>query len=300
MKIDFDGVQAFVYVAELGAFNKAADKLSITQAALTRRIQKLEAYLGMKLIDRTTRQMELTTVGRNFLPKAKALVRDMTHAFSELKEVSAGGKGNFTLACIPTMATFILPELISRYAARYPDNRIKLIDASAHEVRAALLNHQAEFGVSVQGSAHPEIEETVLLEDPLMFYCRKSHPLSARKSVNWSDMRLHDLIIVSSFTATRIFMDYQLAKNGINLQGTYEVQHHATAINLVAAGVGCAILPFTICSDNDRPGVVRIPLIAPVVKRKIVMCKRRGQTLSPAAQAFWEILKTRSSKPLKK
>lgn len=300
MKIDFDGVQAFVYIAELGAFNKAAEKLSITQAALTRRIQKLESYLGMKLIDRTTRHMALTTVGQEFLPRAKVLVQDMTSAFTELKEVSTSAKGNFTLACVPTMATFILPELIGRYAEKYPANRIKLIDASAYEVRAALLNHQAEIGVSVQGPEHPDLEETVLFEDPLMFFCRKSHPLSKRKSVRWPDMRLSDLIVVSSFTATRIFMDYQLAKNKINLQGSYEVQHHATAINLVAAGVGCAILPYTICSDDDRPGVVRIPLIGPVVKRKIVMSKRRGQTLSPAAQAFWNILKAMSLKPLKK
>jgi DNA-binding transcriptional LysR family regulator len=300
MKIDFDGIQAFVAVAELGAFNKAADKLNITQAALTRRIQKLEAYLDLRLIDRTTRHMELTLVGKEFLPKARTLVNEMTSAFSQLKDVSRTAKGNFTLACVPTMATYILPELISKYAEKYPDNRIKLIDASAYEVREALLNQQAEVGVSVQGHKHPELEETSLFEDPLMFYCRKSHPLSKRKFVDWSDMNQSDLIVVSSFTATRIFMDYQLAKKGISLQGSYEVQHHATAINLVSAGVGCAILPSTICADNDRPGVVRIPLITPVVKRKIVIIKRRGYTLSPAAQAFWEILKSMSIKALKK
>lgn len=299
MKIDFDGIQAFVCVAECGAFNKAADKLNITQAALTRRVQKFEAGLGLKLIDRTTRHVALTMVGKEFLPKARTLVGDMTSAFSQLRQVSKHAKGNFTLACVPTMATYLLPELISRYADKHPDNRIRLIDASAYEVREALLSQHAELGVSVQGTRHPELEETVLFEDPLMFYCRKSHPLSKRKSVDWSDMNQSDLIVVSSFTATRIFMDYQLAKKGISLQGSYEVQHHATAINLVAAGVGCAILPFTICADNDRPGVLRIPLVAPVVKRKIVMVKRRGHTLSPAAQAFWHILKTMSVKAFK-
>ena len=300
MKIDFDGIQAFVYVAELGAFNRAADKLSITQAALTRRIQKLELGLGLKLIDRTTRHMELTVIGKEFLPKARILVNEMTSAFTQLKDVSRSAKGNFTLACVSTMATHILPELISRYAQKHPDNRIKLIDASAYEVREAVLSQQAEVGVCVQGQKHPELEETFLFEDPLMFYCRQSHPLGRRKSVDWADMKQSDLIVVSSFTATRIFMNYQLAKKGISLQGSYEVQHHATAINLVSAGVGCAILPSTICADNDRPGVVRIPLIGPVVKRKIVMLKRKAYTLSPAAQAFWQILKTMPVKALKK
>ncbi len=292
MKIDFDGIQAFVTVAELGAFNKAADKLNITQAALTRRIQKLESYLALKLIDRTTRHMELTLVGKDFLPKARTLVHEMAHAFTQLRDISNTSKGNFTLACVPTMATYILPELIRQYAIKHSGNRIKLIDANAYEVREALLSHQAEVGVSVQGHQHHDLEETVLFEDPLMFYCRKSHPMSQRKTVDWSDMNQPDLIVVSNFMATRIHMDYQLAKKGISLHGSYEVQHHATAINLVAAGVGCAILPSTTCGDSDRPDVVRIPLTSPVVKRKVVMIKKRGTSLSPAAQAFWNILKS--------
>ncbi len=290
MKIDFDGLQAFVTVAELGAFNKAADKLHLTQAALTRRIQKLEHYLGLKLIDRTTRQMALTPVGRDLLPKARALVQDMASTFSQLRDTSRTGKGHFTLACVPTLATSVLPVLIRQYRDQFPGNRIRLVDASALEIREAVLGHQAELGVTVQGVRHAELEETVLFEDPLMFYCRSTHPLSQRASLTWSDMNLDDLIVVSSFTGTRIVMNYQLAKKGIELQGQYEVQHHATALNLVAAGVGCAIMPATTCGDGDRPGVLRIPLKSPVVRRKIVLVRRKGTTLSPAAQAFSDIV----------
>ena len=220
MKIDFDGIQAFVTVAELGAFNKAADKLNITQAALTRRIQKLESYLGLRLIHRTTRQMALTTLGKELLPKARTWVHDLTTTLTELKDTSRASKGNFTLACVPTMAAYILPDLIQQYAKEYPGNRIKLIDASAYEIREAILDQKAEIGLSVQGPKHPDLEECLLFQDPLMFYCRDTHALSRRQSVTWSDMNLNDLVVVSSFMATRIFMDYQLAKRGIRLQGT--------------------------------------------------------------------------------
>lgn len=300
MKIDFDGIQAFVTVAELGAFNKAADKLSLTQAALTRRIQKLESYLGLRLIDRTTRHMALTTVGRELLPKARSLVHEMASTFNQLKDVSKTARGNFTLACVPTMASYILPDLIRRYADKHPDNRIKLVDASAYEIRDAILNQQAEVGVTVQGQKHPDLEETLLFEDPLMFYCRQSHPLSHKSTVSWADMNLDDLIVVSSFMATRIFMDYQLAKRGIRLDGNYEVQHHATALSLVSSGVGCAILPSTTCGDGDRPGVVRIPLLTPEVRRKIVLIQKRGVTLSPAAQAFCDVVKNTSFPKIRK
>ncbi len=295
MKIDFDGVQAFVMVAELGGFNKAAQQLHITQTALTRRIQKLEAYLQLKLLDRTTRRVELTAVGREFLPQARNIVQDMTAAVERLKDMSQRAKGNFTLACIPSMTSHVLPEVIRRYAVCHPDNRIRLLDGSSHEVREAVLGGQAELGIAVQGEKHPDLNETVLFADPLAFICRTPHPLEARSSVTWNDMRDADLIGISSFMATRIFMDYQLAKRGIRLQGNYEVQHHATAMNLVAAGVGSAILPSSTFQEGDRPGVRKIPLTEPTVKRKVVLLRLRRGGLSPAAQAFQLMLQEAAS-----
>lgn len=290
MKIDFDGIQAFVVIAELGGFNKAAEHLHVTQTALTRRVQKLEAYLDLRLLDRTTRYVELTAVGRDFLPQAKSIVSEMTSAVSRLKDMSKHSRGNFTLACVPTMAAHILPAFFRTYADRCPGNRIRLLDASSYEVRDAVLNSQAELGIGVRGESHPDLEERHLFEDPLMFYCREDHPLSGRDSVTWSDMSGAELIVVSNLTATRVFMDYQLAKRGISLSGAYEVQHHATAVSLVTAGVGCAILPASVFKEGDRPGVRKVPLISPIVKRKIVLIRRKSNTLSPAAEAFHQLV----------
>lgn len=290
MKIDFDGIQAFVVIAELGGFNRAAEALHITQTALTRRIQKLEQYLGLKLLNRTTRRVELTTVGREFLPQARSIVQDMTSAVERLKDMSQHATGQIVLACIPSMTTHVLPGLIREYAARYPGNRIRLHDGSSDEVRQAVLGGKAELGIAIQGESHPELQEAVLFADPLVFVCRSPHPLEAEKAVRWTDMRDHDLIGVSSFMATRIFMDYQLAKRGIRLQGNYEVQHHATAINLVAAGVGSAILPASTIREGDRPGLRKIALTNPVVRRKVVLLQRREAALSPAAQAFRDLI----------
>jgi DNA-binding transcriptional LysR family regulator len=198
------------------------------------------------------------------------------------------------------MAAYILPNLIRLYAEKFPNNRIRLVDATSYQVREAVLSNQAEVGISIHGEKHPNLVETQLFEDPLMFFCRENHPLSKKKSVRWSDMSDANLIVVSNFVATRVFMDYQLAKRGISLTGAYEVQHHATAINLVAAGVGCSILPSSSCGENDRPGVIRIPLIEPIVKRKVVLIQRKGATLSPAAAAFCDVLKKVSVDSLSK
>lgn len=292
MKIDFDGVQAFVAIADLGGFSKAAAQLHITQTALTRRIQKLETYLELRLLNRTTRKVELTAAGREFLPQARTIVHDMMRAVERLKDMSQHARGNFALACIPSMTSHVLPDVIRRYADLHPDNHIRLLDGSSNEVHEAVINGHAELGIAVQGEKNPALTETVLFADPLVFICREPHPLQHHKTVTWTDMRHADLIGVSSFMATRVFMDYQLAKRGIRLRGRYEVQHHATAVNLVAAGVGSTILPSSTFKEGDRPGVHKIPLTHPVVKRKVVLIQQRHTPLSPAAQAFHDLLKS--------
>lgn len=297
MKIDFDGIQAFVVIGEVGGFNKAARELHITQTALTRRIQKLESYLGLKLLDRTTRRVELTSVGREFLPQARGIVQEMTSAVERLKDMSQRAKGNLTLACISSMTSHVLPRVIRHYTELYPDNRIRLLDGASPEVRSAVLGGQAELGIAVHGEKHPDLAETVLFADPLVFICRIPHPLELKQAVTWADMRDTELIGVSSVVDTRVFMDYQLAKRGIRLQRNFEVQHHASAVNLVAAGIGSAILPSSFFNEGDRPDVRKIPLIGPVVKRKVTLIRVRHASLSPAAEAFHELLQKTPIKP---
>lgn len=286
MKVDFDGIQAFVTVADLGGFGRAARELHLTQTALTRRVQKLEAFLGLTLLNRTTRRVELSAVGREFLPQARAMIQDMTAAVERLRDLSHQATGRLVLACIPSMTTHVLPGLIRRYAQTHPDIRISLLDGSSLEVRHAVLDGRADLGIALHADVHPDLQQQPLFTDPLVFICRSPHPLEHATQARWEQMAQTELIGVSNFTATRIVMDYQLAKRGIRLKSLYDVQHHATAINLVAAGVGAAILPASTFEEGDRPGVRKIALTHPVVRRRVVMLQRRGQDLPRAAAAF--------------
>ena len=289
MKIDFDGLQAFVCVAEFSSFVKAAQQLHLTQTALTRRIQKLEGLLDTRLLDRTTRKVELTATGRDFLPQARNLVLDATRTLQRVRDKALAGGGHFTLACVPSLTTHVLPELIRAYALQCPGNTLRLLDASSHDVRAAVLDGQAELGIAINGEPHAELQEMALFEDPLTLLCPTHHPLHDRRTVSWADLQGVELIVVSSFMATRMFLDYQLGQSGIRLSGHYEVQHHATAINLVAAGVGCAVLPSSTFENGDRPNVVKIPLTGPVVKRRVTLLRRKQASLSAAAEGFYQL-----------
>jgi DNA-binding transcriptional LysR family regulator len=290
MKIDFSGIQAFVTVAELGGFSKAASELHVTQTALTRRVQNLEAYLGLRLLDRTTRSVELTAVGQEFLPKARAIVGELNSAVGQLKEMARTSRGSFTLACVSTMSARLLPALIRQYADLHPDNRIRLRDMTSNDVREAVLSRRAELGIAIHGEAHPELNERFLFDDALVLYCHESHPLAARPRLNWKDLKGSDLIMVRGFTATRLLIEYHLLKHGGRVGSAYEVQYHSTAVSLVETGVGCAVLPWSVLGTEGRSHIRRIELVGPKVHRRVMLFTRKNASLSPAAQAFLDLV----------
>jgi DNA-binding transcriptional LysR family regulator len=291
MKIDFAGVQAFVSVAELGGFNRAAHQLHVTQTALTRRVQKLEAYLGVKLLDRTTRSVALTVVGQEFLPKARAVVGEMTTAVGQLKEMARTSSGSFTLACMSTMSARLLPLLIRKYADLHPGNRVRLLDMTSNDVRAAVLNRTAELGIAIHGDPHPELSERFLFDDALVFCCHESHPYAKRPRLRWKELKGLDLIMVRGFTATRLLIEYHLLKHGARASNAYEVQYHSTAVNLVEAGVGCAVLPWSALGPEGRSPIRRVELVGPEVHRRVMLFTRKSASLSPSAQAFFDVVK---------
>src|SRR5688572_10086998 len=105
------GVQAFVAIADQGGFGRAASTLNLTQTALSRRLQSLEAFLGVKLVERTTRSVALTRIGENFLPQARRLMTEMSAALVEIRETGRALRGDVTLACVPTVGVQYLPRI---------------------------------------------------------------------------------------------------------------------------------------------------------------------------------------------
>jgi DNA-binding transcriptional LysR family regulator len=157
-------------------------------------------------------------------------------------------------------------------------------------VRDAVLRRKAELGIAIHGEAHSELNERFLFDDALALYCHESHPLAQRPRRTWRELRGADLIIVRGFTATRLLIEYNLLANGVSTGDAYEVQYHSTAVNLVEAGVGCAVLPWSVLGASSRPHMKRVELVAPVVHRRVMLFTHKNASLSPAAQAFLDLV----------
>jgi DNA-binding transcriptional LysR family regulator len=294
MRVNFDllDVRAFLAVLDLGGFHKAAEQLNISQSALSRRIQSLELAVGAPLLERTTRRVAATAVGRSFQPLASRLIDEFEEALRNLTGIGGRSAAQITIACIPTAAFYFLPRLIERFKTQYSNIRFRILDLSANEALESVARGEAEFGINLTGSSHPDLNFTPLVDDPFVLACRRDHKLARRRSITWKDLEGHPLIGVSRHSGNRTILDGALAKTDVRLLFSYEVNHLTTSLGLVERGLAISVLPKLATPPHDHPTIITKPIRNPDVRRTIGLIERKAARLSPHAQKFRDLLKS--------
>jgi DNA-binding transcriptional LysR family regulator len=290
VKFSLSDLEAFVAVAELASFRKAADSVHLSQPALSRRIGKLEGALGVRLFDRTTRTVNLTAVGRDFAAKARGLLDELERSLLAMGEVAATRAGEVTVACVPSAAYYFLPDVIRRYHERFPRIRLRIVDEAANTVLAAVTRGEADFGINFIGTQDPDVDFQPILKEPFVAACRRDHPLAARRKVKWAELGAYDFMTVSKSSGNRLLIDLALADVRERPRWFYEVRHVSTLLGLVEAGLGVAAVPQLAMPGAGHPTLAAVPLVEPVVTRTLGLIRRQGRTLSPAAQELYALL----------
>lgn len=289
LNFDLNDLLAFRAVAELGNFRRAAETVHLSQPAFSRRIDKLEQALGVRLLERTTRRVVLTAVGRDFERKVRDLLDDLDSTLLAVRGVAATRMGEVTVACVPSTVNYYLSEVVRRYHAISPKVRVKVIDAGANEVLAAVARGEADFGINFVGAQEGDLEFESLAEERFVAACRRDHPLAKLSRVTWAQLGKHDYISVGRASGNRVLLDQALAGLAVRPQAIYETQHVTTALGLVEAGLGVAAIPSMAMPARDHPLLASVPLVDPVVTRKVGLIRRRGRSLSPAARQLYEL-----------
>ena len=291
MAINFDlnDLLAFRAVAEMRNFGRAAESVHLSQPAFSRRIDKLEQALGVRLLERTTRRVSLTTVGREFERKVRDLLDELDSTLLGIRGVAATRMGEVTVACVPSTVNYYLSRVIQRFHERAPKVRVKVLDAGANEVLAAVSRGDADFGLNFIGAQEGDLDFKPLVEERFVAACRRDHPLAKQRRVTWAQLSAHDFIGVARTSGNRLLLDQALAGVKDRPQAIYETQHVTTLMGLVEAGLGVAAVPSMAMPGADHPLLVSVPLVEPVVTRKIGLIRRRGRSLSPAAALLYEL-----------
>ena len=283
-------LQCFLRVAELQSFSLAAQDLAVSQPALSRTIKHVEAEIGARLFDRTTRTVTLTPAGIELRSVASRLVAEFEGAFGELALFVAGRRGRVIVAALPSVAAVLLPPAIVGFQAAFPEVDVSIQDGLSGSVLDAVREGRADLGITVGPSSSDTLAYTPLLSDEFGLVCRQDSPLAAKAAVPWAIFSEHRFISMSPASSVRQTTDAAFQQAGVAVQPLYGCSFLGTAGHLVAAGLGITALP-----------LLTMPLIAPqplcwrrlerpTMSRQIGVVTRRGRSLAPAARHFLAIL----------
>lgn len=287
LPFDLDDLVAFRTLADLGSFRKAAAAVHLSQPAYSRRIDKLERALGVRLVERTTRRVALTAAGREFERKMRVLLDDLDNALLAIRGDPATRGERVTLACVPSAVPRLVTPVLRRYRQSHPRVQVILLDAKSNEVREAVSQADADFGLSFADQHDGNVEFTPLFDEPFVLACRVDHELAARPAVDWSELGSYGFIALARTSGNRLVLDRALAAGPARPRVAYEVQTGATALALVEAGLGVAAMPQSALLDHAQ--LVGVPLRNPEVSRGVGLMRRRGSALSASAAQLYAL-----------
>ena len=291
INIEIGDIEAFIEVAENNSFAKAAGNLNLSQPALSRRIQKLEYELGTLLFDRTTRKVQLSYSGRNFLERAKSIIEAIQTATKTLNE-----KYTFPsivkIAAVNTALRNIVFPTIKLFKTKYPNSKIQIIERSANYVVDSVLGGECDFAINFMGLQEPGIEFEPLFEEEYVVVFPKGDELEKKRKIKISDIKGRDFIAVWKGSGSRIYFEDALAKHKETLEWTYEVRHVPNALQMVEQGMGITLAPRLAISKQYEDLSFR-PLIDPKVSRVMGLIKRSGRNLSFDSKQLYDLLKQR-------
>ncbi len=292
MNFDLADLRAFVAVAELSSFRAAAESIHLSQPALSRRIEKLEAALGVRLFERTTRSVNLTAVGRDFSHKARTVLDDLENSLLSMQAVAASQLGEVVIACVPSAVYYFLPKVLRDFHEQYPRIRVRIVDDSANGVLESVARGEADFGINFIGTQEPEIEFHVILKEPFVVACHRRHPIAQQEQVTWKELTRYDFMTVDKSSGNRLLVDLALANSDVRPSWCFEAKHVSTLLGLVEAGLGIAVVPRLSMPPAEHPTLAQVRLVEPTLERNMGLILRQGRRLTPAAKKLYDMIDT--------
>lgn len=274
-------VEGFVAVAREGNLRRAAERLYISQPALTARIQGLEAELRSPLFRRTRTGMVLTHAGRAFLPHAERALDALRGGAAVVKELAQGVSGELLIGSAPAVSAYVLPELLARYAARHPDVRLLVRTHHSEELVAMVARGDVHLAV-VRELRDARVRMRPLFEDELILVARPDHPFAQARSVPADALHGAQLIL---FDRTSSYYDLTQAlfrSLDVVPRGVMELDNIEAAKRMVERGLGVALLPATAVGGSLEAGALReVTLEGAMPIRRRMMLAERGRGTPP-------------------
>jgi len=288
MNVSLRQLQVFRAVARLRSFSRAGDEIGLTQPAVSRCVRELEAELGMRLLDRTTREVELTAAGLRFAGQLGRQLDELQLLLEEARKEGEQAHGTVHIASSPTLSASLMPALLAHCAQQYPHIRPVLHDQVQRLNIDSVRSGEVDFGIVVEPDAMDELECQPLLDDGFWLICRDDHPLAGKSRLNWAELDGQPLVLLDYNSGSRPIIDRILASHGAHCPVVQQLGHSSSVFQMVQAGIGISVSPGLALPLPAGSRLVVRPLL-PEQRRTIMLIRRRQRSLSPVAERLWQL-----------
>lgn len=288
-RINIKHLQALRAVANYRHFTRAASSLGLSQPALSTLIKQLEDDLGIALLNRNTRSVELTPIGRAFLVECNETLASFERALNRVSDLAALRAGRLRIAALPSVCCGVLPPVIAAFREAYPAITLTIADAHGNGVLEMVEDGLVDVAIGYIPSGEG-FEHTPILEDRLKVVVHPEHPLAQYETLNWETISEHEVIAMNHGTTVRRITDECAAAAGVVLRNVLEANQMQTALTFSAARLGAAILPGLGIPDPLPADLAVRPIDDKQAGRTISIIRSGNVQESPASAAFTKLL----------
>jgi len=283
-------LRSLLAVADTGNITRAAEKLNITQPALSQQIINLEKELGHKLLHRLGRRVVLTEPGRFFVERSRRIIREADNATKELRD-HPGLDRRITVGAIPTVAPYMLPPLIEQARIEYPNLEIY----AREDFRSELVQGVIEGSLDVAVVSNPVKEPSLLIEpfirEPLLLVVSLEHRFAKQEKINAADLADETFVMLGSTSSLTEQVREFCGNHHVEPRIGYRCAQLTTVKSLVALGAGISILPRVTQSSKDIDSLVYLHLADSNPERELVIIRHLQSYQSRGVAQFLRMLK---------
>lgn len=281
--MDTQHLKAFLLVAETGSFSIAADKLHLTQPAVSKRIAALETQLDAMLFDRIGKSVSLTEAGLALLPHAQIISRDIENAKRTVSELSGVVAGKLSMATSHHIGLHRLPRVLRQFSQAYPQVQLDIEFMDSEKAYELIMKGKVELAVvTLAPVIDSSFHAASVWTDPLHIAIADNHPLAKHQTIELQQLSAYPAILPDLNTYTGRIVKKLFQDHGLTLNISMSTNYLETIKMMVTIGLGWSILPATMLEAPLRS----IPLKEIQLERQLGHIYHRSRSLSNAAQAF--------------
>jgi LysR family transcriptional regulator, carnitine catabolism transcriptional activator len=290
MAVTLARLRTFIVLAQTKSFDKTGKIVNRSQPAITEQIRSLEAALGIPLFHRQTRSVTLTPEGEILYPRVERVLLELDDLLRDFAKVVALETGEVRVGATPTLACYLLPEIIGSFRKRHPGIRVVFSDETAARLEKMVEERQLDFYFGAKPSSRSNLRFQFVAEDKYVIVVPKSHVLAKRGCRKVQQLAQYPMLLMSRGTNVRDHIDDFFKRHGLMIKPIEEVSNHFTLGGLVQAGCGITLLPRAAHPVIAHPGTVAIDIPDPSFVRVLGVATRPDYKPAPAAKAFLSVM----------